>query len=152
MAKDIKVVWDNATQTGDFKQGNSDLVTDEAMETAVLMSWFTNKRATLDEVDDPEDRQGWWGDQVSEVEADEIGSKLWLLRRAKNTPENVEKARIYATEALEWMVEDGVSQEVIVEARGEKNVNGDRLYLKAEILKGDGTTFAFKYDILWENL
>ena len=88
MARDVKVVWDNKLQTGDVQQNNGDLLTDEAMETAVLMSLFTNRRASLDEVDDPDDRQGWWGDQVAEIKDDQIGSKLWLLRRAKSTSQN----------------------------------------------------------------
>jgi phage gp46-like protein len=152
MARDIRITNDNYTQEADFQQNNGDLLIDEGLETAVQMSLFTRRRASLDEVDDVDDRGGWWADQISTFENDEIGSKLWLLSRSKNTPQNVKKAREYAYESLEWLIEDKIVQKIEVEAEGEKNYNGDWLKIKAKLFKSDGNIIAYKYETLWDNL
>ena len=87
---------------------------------AVTISLFTWRRANPDD-DLPGDlRMGWWGDSFPSVPNDRIGSRLWLLSRAKLTAETVTRAREYAEEALRWLVEDGIAARVepqIVAAR-----------------------------------
>lgn len=83
---------------------------------AVVISLFTWRRANPDD-DLPGDlRMGWWGDSYPSVQNDRIGSRLWLLSRAKLLPETVSRAKEYAEEALRWLVEDGVAARVEVEA------------------------------------
>lgn len=83
---------------------------------AVLVSLFTWRRANPDDALPGDQRQGWWGDSFPTVPNDRIGSRLWLLSRAKLLPETVNRAREYAEEALRWLVEDGVASRVEVQA------------------------------------
>ena len=113
----IALVYDNTTQLSDLVRDGGTLGTDEGLETAVLISLFTRRRALPDDVlPDPlgNNRGGWWGDLYPDVEGDLIGSRLWLLSRSKTTQTVMNQAKIYAEEALQWMVEDGVATSVTV--------------------------------------
>jgi phage gp46-like protein len=113
---DIGLFWNAEAQRADFKLAAPDLVPDEGLETAVLVSLFTDRRAEGDGVPPggTDDRRGWWGDAFAAVPGDRIGSKLWLLAREKLTPETLLRTREYAEEALAWLAEDGVLERVSV--------------------------------------
>ena len=148
--EDIKIIWDDTFNEGDIQFADGDLIREDGLETAVMMSLFTDRRANVDDIlDDPNDRRGWWADQVASSPYDKIGSRLWELDRSSTVPEVLVKAKDYTREALEWMVEDKVAKDIIVttERGGENN---DSLYIKVQILKIDDTTEEFKYDILWD--
>ncbi len=95
-----------------------ELADDDGLETAVIMSLFTDRRAADDDalpfID--ADRRGWWGDSYPDVPNDRIGSRLWLLARSKQTQAVLNRAREYAQEALAWLVDDGVASSVTVDA------------------------------------
>ena len=95
---------------------------------AVLISLFSWARAHDD-------------DQVD-------GSRLWLLCRQKITPTTIERARQYAAEALEWLVDDGVADAVEVTAeRGAL----DRVDLLVTVMRNrDSRTLRF--EDVWRNL
>ena len=97
----------------------------DSLQTAVLISLFTDRRAGPDDVlpEDagvqsllPPDRRGWCGDALPETPGDKIGSRLWLLARAKQTEETRRRAIFYAEEALAWLIEDGLALAVTVTA------------------------------------
>lgn len=92
----------------------------EPLVRAVIISLFTWRRANpsdeLPDVGPQAQRMGWWGDSFPVVPNDRIGSRLWLLSRAKLTNETLARAKEYADEALKWMVDDGVAARVDVEA------------------------------------
>lgn len=95
------------------------LATEQPLVRSVVISLFSWRRALpTDPVDGQ--RWGWWADGIEGVQNDRIGSRLWLLARAKVTPETLERAREYAEEALQWMVDDGVATgvSVLVERMG----------------------------------
>ncbi len=73
---------------------------DSGIPTAILISLFSDLRATEDETDEL-DKRGYWGDE-------RLGSKLWLLDRSKGNSETLTKAKQYSEEALAWLVEDGL--------------------------------------------
>lgn len=102
----------------DYVLGTAGLVEDDGLETAVILSLFTDRRANEDDVPpgDPEDRRGWWGDGHADIAGDQIGSRLWLLSREKQTPSVLVRARQYAQEALAWLIDDGIASQVEVEA------------------------------------
>ena len=84
------------TVTVDGKLVALGLDSSEPLVRAVIISLFTWRRARPDD-DLPGDlRMGWWGDSVPEIPNDRIGSRLWLLSRAKLTVETVARAREYA--------------------------------------------------------
>jgi len=121
----IRMLYDNVLQYGDLdRTGGKNLVDDLDLETAVLISIFTERRV---ESGDEHDgtmfyKGGWWADAVDGV--DRIGSRLWLLRREKTTVSNLNKAKTYLEECLRWMLDDGVAKTITVTtARGAKPVD-----------------------------
>lgn len=83
---------------------------------AVVLSLFTDRRAPEGWRPEVSDRRGWWGDVVAPdgQEPEPIGSHLWLLKNEVATAENAARARIYAEEALAWLVRDKVAARVVV--------------------------------------
>lgn len=156
MAGDIKISWDNALMKGDFLFEGNDLVSDDGLQTAAIISLFTDRRARDDDTLPDTilgDKRGWWGDLASpEVEGDEIGSRLWLLEREKTLPEVLIRAEQYVKEALQWMIDDEVAASISVTAERAGILGNDRLYLKVEIRETDGTITAIKFAVQWENM
>lgn len=96
---------------------NGDVAPDDGLETAVLISLFSDNRATEDmipAIDRDGDLRGYWGDVRPQVSGDTTGSLLWVLRRAKQLNQVLADAREYAQRSLEWLVSDGVAQSVVV--------------------------------------
>lgn len=85
-----------------------DLAADRGLRTAVVLSLFIDARADVNEVDAGEDRRGWWASPT-------LGSKLWLLARAKESAETLAHAQRYAKAALAWLVTEGAAKSVSVE-------------------------------------
>lgn len=115
---DLALKWDPQEFAADLAVANNDLVGDDGLETAILLSLFTDRRA---EPGDPLpagelDRRGWWGDAFPVAEGDRHGSRLWLLARAKQQAATVARAREYAREALQWLIDDRVASQVEVTA------------------------------------
>jgi phage gp46-like protein len=111
---DIALRWNG--EAADFAIEGNDLATDDGLRTAVLLSLFTDRRAEEGDVlpDAETDRRGWWADAFPVVDGDKMGSRLWLLARAKQSQDVVDRAREYAREALAWLVEDKVASQVEV--------------------------------------
>jgi len=156
MPKDIRINWDEDYLEGDFVFDTDlqDLESDEGLETAVLISLFTDQRAKDDDIlpdDRSDDKRGWWGDLVSPfADGDQIGSRLWLLERSKTTPSVLQKAKQYVTEALQWMVEDGVASKVEIEVERQGISGNDILAIKVMIYRNDNNIKTLKYDLQWE--
>ena len=112
---DLRLAWNNRLGAGDICVVGADLQAEEGLDTAILISLFTDARVREDELPPGHTwRRGWWGDGV-EDEPDITGSKLWLLRREKATGEVLVRARAYCREALQWMIRDGVAVAVNVD-------------------------------------
>lgn len=103
---------------------------------AVLISLFTWRRANADDTLPGDLRMGWWGDSFPAVPNDRIGSRLWLLSRAKLLPATAALAKEYAEEALRWLVDDGVAARIEVQAERQ---GLQTLAMGCRIYKSDGT-------------
>jgi len=104
----------------DLLTQDDDLVGDESLGTAVLISLFTDARADADDLP-PEwkDPRGWWADAMLATASRDfqgVGSRLWLLARQKQTTEVVARAEDYARQALQWLIDDGIVSAVNVTA------------------------------------
>ncbi len=156
MPGDIKISWDSILIKGDFLFEDNDLVSDDGLQTAAIISLFTDRRARDDDALPDTvlgDRRGWWGDLASpEVEEDEIGSRLWLLEREKTLPEVLIRAEQYAKGALQWMIDDEVAASISVTTERAATPGNDRLSLKVDIRKVDGTIEAMEFAVQWENM
>jgi phage gp46-like protein len=113
-----QIVFDNATGWGDMVVQNGALLTGNDLETAIIISLFTDALADDGDVIYDPDLMGWWGDRYSAVEDstlpviqnDRIGSKLWQVF---NRPRNQDTLNWMADQirvALNWMIVDGVAQ------------------------------------------
>ncbi|UFT92819.1 phage GP46 family protein [Pectobacterium carotovorum] len=102
---DIKSFWNVDEIHADWIAGEGRLLDGDDLQTAIVISLFTDRLARADDNYESTDRRGWWGDSG---EKDLIGSRLWLLRRQRLTTSVALKAEEYATEALQWLIDDGV--------------------------------------------
>ena len=147
--EDIKLVYVPEFMEWDISFEEGDLVRDLGLETSVLLSLFSDRRASVDDhVDDITDLRGWWGDIITQG-TPLIGSKLWLLQRQKTTNEVLGRAKQYIEEALEWMIDDGVCKDITVTTERVGDPGKDVLAFSIKILKNDETSFAMKFDDLW---
>ena len=117
---DVALIWNAAVGYADMALAGADLAMDDGLESAVIISLFTDAPAGPGDAvpDGGGDPRGWWGDmpidaaQRGGVPPDVTGSKLWLLDRVVLTSETLARAQSYAEAALAWMVRDGVAQSV----------------------------------------
>lgn len=130
----------------DLQLAGGDLLTDDGLLSAVIISLFTNRLADPgDELPAGEpERQGWWADATLPGGKDRIGSKLWLLRREKQLPTVVARAQEYAQEALAWIVDEGRANavEVIADVPAQGVL---RISVRLSMAAGDQTVAAL-YD------
>lgn len=150
---DVKISFDPVSLAFDLSIEDDDLVADKGLESAVMISLFTDRRARDDDIlpdHGSDDRRGWFGDLVNpEVEEDQIGSRLWLLERAKTTQNNINRCKLFVEEALQWMVEDGIAAKIEGEAERQGQPGSDILAFSAKIFKSDGTFETFRFDANW---
>lgn len=148
---DIKTIFIDMEHGADLALDVFDLAIDDGLETAVILSLFTDARAKDDDVLPPgqTDRRGWWGDAYPVVEGDSFGSRLWLLRASKQLQQSLNDAKAYAEEALAWLVTDGAASKVEVDtyvARFEVMGMAVRIY------RPDGTLVPFRFETLWNEV
>ena len=122
----------------DLEVAAGDFALDQGLDTAVLVSLFTDARAPAD-ADLPgeaDDRRGWWGQD----NADPFGSLLWLvLERGVRTAEAATLAAGYAREALQWMIREEIAASVDVASTFEAD---GLLYLRVDITRGPSRRWA----------
>lgn len=130
----------------------------EELATAGRVALGTDKRADDNDVlpdPDSSDRRGWWGD----LEADDIwggwpiGTKNWLLSRAKITPSAAEegatldRARRYTQEALQPFIDKRIATQMSVVAN---RTELQRIEVEAKIYRGPTTEIDLRYQIFWQ--
>lgn len=126
-----------------------DLARDDGLETAVLLSLFTDRRAEPEELPShfsKDDLRGYWGDVRPPVEGDKFGSLLWLLAREKQTTDVLNRSRQYAQDALAWMTEDKIAQRVSVATSFPYQ---GWLLIDIDIYRPDGTRTSYRYNYEW---
>ena len=81
---------------------------DSTITSAVNISLLTYARAQDgDPIPVEAYRHGWWGDTYSDTPGDSFGSRLWTLVGLSPT-EVAERAPPLISEALQWMIDDGL--------------------------------------------
>jgi phage gp46-like protein len=139
-AADIPIVIDGVE--------SSWLAVTDPLVRAVVISLFTWRRARPD---DPHEgtRWGWWADGLVDDGNDRIGSRLWLLAREKLTDRTLVRAREYANEALQWLLDDLVATSIVVTAE-RRGLDG--LALKCEIERDQLTRTTLRFENVWRIL
>jgi phage gp46-like protein len=146
MDGDIAIVWNANRGQFALTEGEDDILTDPGLETAVIVSLFSDARAgEHDELPATEtDRRGWWGGDFEETP---FGSKLWLLGREKQMQSVVARAEEYAAAALAWMKRDRVALAVTVAGSIPRP---GWLHLRIDITRPDGRNLNLKYAYNWQ--
>lgn len=153
---DIELDWNNDLFSADLTLAGGALGTEEGLRTAILISIFTDGRAADSAVlpEQGADRGGWWGNayggevSASAPDGDDrnaLGSQLWLVRRAKMTPQVLREARQHIEDALGWLLRDGIASAIAVEVEAQ----GDRLAIAITIDRPNGPARE-RYDFTWE--
>lgn len=100
------------------------LAADHALNTAILLSLFTWRRAeTYDALPSGADPKGWWGDLVDldgTSSEGPLGSRLWLLQRAPLNAATEQLAESYCYEALQPLIDQGAVAKFAVVATADK--------------------------------
>lgn len=135
----------------DLSLVDGSLADDAGLESAVIVSLFTDRRADIDDIlpAGGSDRRGVWSDIFNPVDGDLQGSKLWLLSREKQLSSVAVQARQYAEESLQWLIDDGIASAINVTA---EIVAQGVLGVGVEIVKPSGDVINFKFSNLWEAL
>jgi phage gp46-like protein len=108
---DINTVWQPQISKGDYVIQGAALQSGADLYTAVVISLFTDRLADVDDqiLDGSGNPRGWACDESS---GPLIGSRLWLLERAKLPVDTLQRAQDYCQEALQWLLDDGVVSKV----------------------------------------
>jgi len=172
---DIAIVFDPKAGTFDYAMNGPQLLQDDGLSTAILLSWFCDKRADPGDVLPEEqpgpfglnrksggDRRGWWGDfmtpanvnilpgQSYPTPAFRFGSRFWLFRRRKLTPQLLNEVKLEGEDCLSWGKRDGIFRSVTVTAKAFGNqtivctgrvdlVAGSPLAFRLPVVVGGGT-------------
>ena len=128
----------------DFQIGaDGDIVTEDQLDTAILVSLFTDKRATGSQMVLPLRRRGWVGDL--ETPEDRYGSHLWLFEQARLTPAVMVRLASLAQVSLKWMTRDNIATQVSARA----TVQTSSVDLQIDIKKPNSPAEAHLF-ALWE--
>jgi phage gp46-like protein len=132
----------------------------QALATAVIVALGTDRLAGPDDIlPDPDstDRAGWWGDMDAEelFNGWPIGTKLWLLKRAKivgpEDPEGATLTRVeqYISEALQPFVDMKIASSFDVEAwrTGLQQVEATVI-----IYRGPKAPVELRFQVLWDEI
>lgn len=160
---DIRVVEisDMSGVTMDWLQLSTGLLDEtEELATAIRVAIGTDRRAMDDdELPDMDsiDRRGWWGDTEAIPIWDgwPIGSRLWLVERAKITSRNYRQgattARIdqYIQEALIPFIEHGICTrfDTDVQRTGVNSIEA-----RVTIYRGPVPDIELRFQSLWEGI
>ena len=150
---DIALVWDYASGTADLALDGNDLLIDQGLQTAVLISLFTDAQAQPGDTipDGTTDARGWWGDlpllsDADAAGADYIGSGLWIVvERGVIVDDTLRQVETRAGQSLAWMQADGVAGTITAVA---VSPNPGWIETYINIAQGAETT---PFNFLWQH-
>ncbi|MCU0919029.1 MAG: phage GP46 family protein [Burkholderiaceae bacterium] len=142
---DIATAWSGFG--GDWLLSGADLSADDGLQTAVILSLFTDALADADEAPPGVSRRGWWGDTFADTPGDRIGSKLWLLAREKQLPATLSRAEEQCRAALQWLIDDGVARAVWVSAEW---VRMGVLGVSIEVVRNANAVARYRFEVFWK--
>ncbi len=145
---DITTVWAPQNSAGDWLLAGAALESGNDLQTSVLISLFSDRQASADDVipDSTGNRRGWWGDLGATIP---IGSRLWLLSREKLTQSVANRAKTYITEALQWLITDGVAAQINVSTM---IIAPTMLGAVIQIVRSTGVTVTLNFAWAWQGV
>lgn len=130
-----------------------------ALTSAVFIALCTDALADPSDVlPDPssDDRRGWWGDMDADViwGAWPVGSKLWLLKRAKilgaGAREGATTTRVdnYCRVALQPFIDNKIASRLDVAVRQD---NIQRIFARTVLYRGPKSAIDLEFQALWQD-
>jgi phage gp46-like protein len=104
MPIDLKLTLTDAGYYDISIGADGDFETIESYDTAVIVSVFTDRRASPEEMMHPERRRGWAGNE--HTPGVEMGSKLWLFEQPRATRSVANAVADALRDALQWFVDE----------------------------------------------
>lgn len=143
---DIKLEYDEKRGYYDIIPNETgDLAQDQSFDTTINLALLTDARADKTEVPLVQNQRGTIVDLFTEGRK-RNGSKLWLLSQARATLTAKNKAKDYAKNALQFLVEKGYCKDVFVNSR--LTTNG--IILDITIQRLTGVFDGYRYNA-WDN-
>lgn len=127
----------------DINESTGDFVLTPGFNTNLKMALFEDRRADRSEMVPPERRRGWWGNELFDEIAFEIGSKLWLLDQARLNQETLNRAVDYVRQSLQWLIDDGHLTEVSVSGE----LRPDTIVLTIDLIRDGSLVESRSFDI-----
>jgi len=132
----------------------------DELATAVRVALGSDAMASVDDVlPDPDstDRRGWWGDMDTQLiwNGWPIGSRLWLLSRAKMTDGRAQQGSIltrvkfYIQEALQPFIDLKIASSMYVAV---SRVDRQRINALVRLYRGPKTAIELQYQVLWQDI
>jgi phage gp46-like protein len=135
-------------------QGYYDLVIEngsiagvEGLDTAILVSIYTDARAPASTVSDPLMRRGWVGNILNVNLERELGSILWIADTSRVDQNTLNYFNRETKACLKWMLDDGIVKNIIINS---EIVDSKNIKVNISLIKLNQTE-ADKYSILWKN-
>jgi len=126
---------------------NGDFATTSGLNTSLIVTFLTDRRADSSEINNPRYRRGWWGNLFQlDSTFPEIGSKVWLLDQSANLQDSVNNAIAYVQDAYSWLLTLGYADEVEVTATS----NFDTININIKVIKNNDVVSEQVYN-LWQN-
>lgn len=150
---DIRLMWNPEDMYAEIVLGDRDVDRDGGFETAVLITLGTDKRASSeDELPDSDNiyKGGWWGDSLPPVPGYLMGTKLWLLQRAKTTDEIPALAEEYLRDGFQWMLDDEIIESFDVTVERVDFNHASVLSFDLSFNRPRGDTIFYKFYYNWE--
>lgn len=130
------------------------------LQTAIIIALATDRRANDDDVLPDlrsDDRRGWWGDTNADViwNGWPIGSRLWLLARAKITDgqaregATLTRVETYIREALQPFIDARVASRMAVSASrtGNTSITAD-----VTLYRGPKPAISLQFQDFWSDI
>lgn len=141
----------------DINVVDGQLVVDDGLETAVLISLLTDALARDDDAlpidsDSVLARQGWWGTELLDLDSGILGSRLWLNSREKIRNQSIERIRENAVNSLEWLLSDGIAQTVDVSVERQPDQNTEDIAIDVRVTRPEGNEVNFRFSNLWDGV
>ena len=148
---DLSFVYDADKGFADLIIQDGDFLTGNDLETAIGLSLFTDRRATDSEISDfqtgvlgRQSRRGYWANSYRDTPQ---GSGLWLLSRSKHVELTRSQAESFASDSLQWLVNDGIASSVDVVAALD---GASGMSLSVSVAKPTGEDLNYKYQFAWD--
>lgn len=149
---DVSYVYNCDNGLLDIQLVDNDILLANELETAVSVSMFSEARTDLPTETNIQDAiselSGWWADTF---EDEPLGSEAWIYRRSKIVNETLNGLIETYTKSLQWLIDDGVAESVVVTAVKSLKIP-NTIEILASITKPNEQTDTFKWAFAWGDI